>query len=407
MNKKKLVNVILLGCLIAIPSLFNSCGNGRFESVGNEAASFSSSGGGGGSLSAADKCQVNRQRAFANTYHAFTKRNCVACHANLQAPFIASSNVGTAYNAFLGKGEELVYDYATAGGAAVHQAAFTGPQLKPAADAIRPTWMAAQSAYDACMLAAGSTGGSNPIPVPSKFTVAKPFTVAPGTPVTMTWNTETEMMNAANAYQGGTFSMIVSVTDLGSGQGLYEFRNPRFVNAGAASAYIKGVAVRVDGVLIPGGSTFYSVERYVPNIANNNSRQLTQNAGGAIAFPGLTNVPLNIQVGFTELEPADIVFNPPVFTTLSTNGGIFAAKCNGCHGASGGLNLAVYTNVVGSVANSGLTIVSKWSLDNSELWQQVDGGLMPTSGPLTQPEKDSIRDWILDGAPNTAADVRR
>ncbi len=405
--KKKLINIVLLGCLVAIPSLFNSCGNGRFESIGN--SSISSSSTGGGTLSAAAKCEINRQRAFSNTYYPFAKRNCVPCHENAGGSgFFASKVIGVAYNAFLDKTEARVYEYATSD-APLHKAGFTGSTLKATADPLRPTWRAAQTAYDLCILAAGSVEGTiQTIPVPSKFTIAKPFTVAPGTPVTMTWNTGSEMVNGANAFEGGTFSMVASVTDLGNNQGLFEFRNPRFVNANPTStALIKGIAVQIKGVLVPGGSTFYTLERYIPNIANNNSRQLTRSAGGAISYLGPLNLPMDIQIGFTLLETAKFVFDPPVFATLAGTGGTFAAKCTSCHGNSGGLNLTVYNNVVGSVAVSGLPIVSKWSLTDSYLWEQVDGGLMPKAAPLTQPEKDRIRDWILDGAPNTAADVRR
>lgn len=409
--KKKFVNILLLGCLIVIPSLFNSCGNGRFESVGNELGSVtgSSTGTGGGVAAAVARCESARRSAYSSTYYPFLKTNCAVCHATGPGSgFFAAPGLAVAYGAFVTKGEAKVYEYATGGGSPGSHGGF-GAAQKAVADGFRGRWTAAQSAYDSCIAATGETNTSAAsIPVPSKFTVAKSFTVTgPTAPVTMSWNTETEMLSAAQKFNGGTFSMILSVTDLGAGQGLYEFRNPRFVNANpAGAALLKGIAVKVDGTLIPGGTTFYDLERYIPNLAGNNSRTLTLNAGGAITFAAPINVAMNISVGFSILELANFTFDPPTFQTLSTNGGIFVAKCQGCHGNQGGLNMTTYNNVVGSVAASNLTIVSKWSLETSELYRQTEGGFMPTSAPLTQPEKDRVRDWILDGAPNTAADRR-
>ena len=80
---------------------------------------------------------------------------------------------------------------------------------------------------------------------------------------------------------------------------------------------------------------------------------------------------------------------------------IFAARCAGCHGP----DLAKpkgrfgYVLELGRVAqNPELVIPSR--PDESELWALVQRNEMPPSGPLTVAEKESIRAWIMAGAPD-------
>src|SRR5436853_1540081 len=83
---------------------------------------------------------------------------------------------------------------------------------------------------------------------------------------------------------------------------------------------------------------------------------------------------------------------------------VFAAKCAGCHGP----NLAKprgrfgYVLDLGRIAANREMVVPSFP-DESELWELVHRGEMPPeespTGPLTDEEKDLIREWIAAGAP--------
>jgi mono/diheme cytochrome c family protein len=83
---------------------------------------------------------------------------------------------------------------------------------------------------------------------------------------------------------------------------------------------------------------------------------------------------------------------------------IFAARCASCHGP----DLAKpegrfgYVLDLRRVAANRELVVPRFP-DESELWELVRRGEMPPAdsedGPLTEPEKNSIRDWIAAGAP--------
>ena len=60
----------------------------------------------------------------------------------------------------------------------------------------------------------------------------------------------------------------------------------------------------------------------------------------------------------------------------------------------------------GALDVEGAATLAAWLVDpgnaaNSELYLQVEQGLMPqTGGPLTAAQQKQIHDWICDGAPN-------
>ncbi|RMZ48923.1 hypothetical protein EB821_05060, partial [Candidatus Marinimicrobia bacterium PRS2] len=77
---------------------------------------------------------------------------------------------------------------------------------------------------------------------------------------------------------------------------------------------------------------------------------------------------------------------------------IFNEHCIGCHGASGGLSLTSYNNVMNG-GNSG-DVVIPYDHGNSLLWQYVNSGFMPPPGynDLTDTLVDLIAQWIDEGA---------
>jgi uncharacterized membrane protein len=92
----------------------------------------------------------------------------------------------------------------------------------------------------------------------------------------------------------------------------------------------------------------------------------------------------------------------PIFTTNSLG------SCNGCHSVG---NFGIYTNIVNvaTVDNPGCgtLVVTTGSLANSILYQKINwtqpcGTTMPQGSltQLTQTERFTIRDWILNFAPN-------
>jgi len=84
---------------------------------------------------------------------------------------------------------------------------------------------------------------------------------------------------------------------------------------------------------------------------------------------------------------------------------VFNARCLRCHGpeeAEAGLDLSNHNSALEGGALG--PVIEPGSLEQSLLWDMVDLGEMPPTGPpLTDGQKASIRDWILDGAPAASA----
>jgi mono/diheme cytochrome c family protein len=426
---KKIFNLIFILSLILVPFFYNSCAGKHDE----------------GSLNLSSTkgiCDAILKAEFETGYWPFVRdvRACVGCHATGPGSgFFANSNLDLAYDAFKAKGEATIASYAT--DKAVHaKGNKTGEQFHIDTVALlRPKWTAAQAAYNECAIANANHDDDdtdNPeIVVPSKFTIKKSYTTAPIVPpantsatVTMSWDLGTQMEKAADNVAGLTFEMILTAQDLGSGNTQYSFNNPRLINASASAAYIKGIAVKVNGVLIPKGSAFYNVERYVPNVAQNNTRQLTRSLGGAIFFISPIDKPIDVQVGFIKVGAADITFQPLTLQQLNAAGGIFAVNCAGCHGASGGFSVANVNNMVGAYGTSLVTLVTPYVLGKSYIYGSINNypvenptyntdpamtadnkgaSPMPVAGIMSQADRDRVRDWILDGAPAAAANIRR
>ncbi|WKZ52622.1 MAG: c-type cytochrome domain-containing protein [Anaerolineales bacterium] len=78
---------------------------------------------------------------------------------------------------------------------------------------------------------------------------------------------------------------------------------------------------------------------------------------------------------------------------------IFVARCIACHGATNGLYLDTYENVMRGGVNG--AVVTPGDVYNSRLAYYVYTGYMPfRSTPLTPVEIQTILDWIAAGAPN-------
>lgn len=78
---------------------------------------------------------------------------------------------------------------------------------------------------------------------------------------------------------------------------------------------------------------------------------------------------------------------------------ILAAKCLDCHSGGepkGGLNLSDKASTHKG-GESGV-VLKAGDLDGSAIWQRIRDDEMPPKHPLSQKEKDAIRDWIESGA---------
>lgn len=74
---------------------------------------------------------------------------------------------------------------------------------------------------------------------------------------------------------------------------------------------------------------------------------------------------------------------------------IFASRCTSCHSGanpSGGFNISTY--------NGAKTMVTPGVIATSEMWKRVSNNIMPPGSPLSANQKNTIRDWIIQGAAN-------
>jgi len=104
-----------------------------------------------------------------------------------------------------------------------------------------------------------------------------------------------------------------------------------------------------------------------------------------------------------KLKPKYIIlmfFILPIFADVDYNSEIqpiFYGRCTMCHGASGGLSLVTYDNVMNG-GNSG-EVVIPYDSQSSLLWQYIDSGFMPPNNvDLTINEIELIAQWIDEGA---------
>ena len=101
-----------------------------------------------------------------------------------------------------------------------------------------------------------------------------------------------------------------------------------------------------------------------------------------------------LQPRTTVAQDSELVFETDIQTVLAT-------KCGKCHSAKarkGGLDLSTMSGLLRG-GESGEAVVDD-SLDESLLWQMIDGGDMPPEGQsgLSGDEKKLIRRWIESGA---------
>ena len=79
---------------------------------------------------------------------------------------------------------------------------------------------------------------------------------------------------------------------------------------------------------------------------------------------------------------------------------LFQTECITCHGSAGGLDVQTYSALLAG-GNSGAVVIAG-DPDNSFLVQHLEGTRTPqmplSRPPLSQPQIDTIRTWIAEGA---------
>ncbi len=97
----------------------------------------------------------------------------------------------------------------------------------------------------------------------------------------------------------------------------------------------------------------------------------------------------------------------PAPLTYSDVESYFVTACAGCHGGSGGFTLSYANLLANSVDVPTMPLVDPGDPSNSYVWHKLNntqgtvggaGGVMPPSGPLPATVRDTIEQWILDGA---------
>lgn len=353
-------------------------------------------------------------------YHQVLTQKCNSCHVSggQGNGRFADGNEIIAYNTFKLKGENLVYQFATS---ASHRAPYSGPDNVALLTTPRASWNGALPAYQTCLASLGSGGGdvgggggdggggggATSYAQPMIQTTAKALPAAAAINTSMVWNLATEVADTTKAQAGATITVTVNAIDLGGGNFVYYISAPTIRGANSGSLYVKNLGVYLNSVFLlpPSGATFQYVNRYIPQAG---TRNLAPNGGSmVIAMPTLANN--QIALAFERFEQATVDgqpynFNPPTHTRLISTTDpqrVFQAKCMPCHSGANptaGFNITNYFGLLGAY-------IIPFAPSSSYVLERMVLGQMPPPNnglqvaPATPAEIESVRQWILDGAP--------
>ena len=87
---------------------------------------------------------------------------------------------------------------------------------------------------------------------------------------------------------------------------------------------------------------------------------------------------------------------------------IFNQHCTFCHGTTSGVTLNSYADAIASIGNQyGEAVITPGDTAASPLWDKISstspekGGKMPPSGLIDETKRNTIAQWILEGANET------
>jgi mono/diheme cytochrome c family protein len=389
---------MLVGLLLIIPLFYNNCAPSHNEGSFNGFATLSS------------KCDIDLLETGFKPYHAALRTQCASCHISGgigNGPF-ADININNAFRTFKLKTETKIYTYATDPN---HKPPNTGTANIALLDPVRQSWNNALAIYNECMSAApppppppGGGGGPVTIPTPTILTINKTVNLNPGTPQTITWRMNDEMVNPSLGFAGSTVAITVEGF-AGAPNPYIVISSPTVRGGTTQSLYTKNMGIYMADTFIPppSGATFQTGERYIPMDA---ARPFMQSGGAMIVtVASLNNLALAVAFEKFEAPMLDgftIIFDPPTFANLvSTNAAvpaikrIFSARCISCHsGASPASGIDISN--LNSLRNGGYVVPFK--PDESIIYLSISSGSMPPAGALPAAERDSVRFWLMDGA---------
>ena len=361
------VKILLIVTMVT--ALYNSCGPVHHK--------------GKGAFALSGECAGPLKQVFSDDYHPFLQNNCNTCHVvgGQGKGYFSEDNFELAFEAFMNAGQKSIH----ANTVGNHKPPYTGPQHNSVAESMKSKWLQAEAEFNSC----NSNKGGGPVN-PNLATIAKQIDIGNNTK-TMSWDLGSEMVVQANQIPGATFSIrIRRGTNLATPpQDYYELFEPVLDASGTSDAVrVAYVAIYLNGQEI--GSTWLNVDVTVK-----------QGESQQIGFSALQEEGVNIQSTDTLTIYFGILalvnFNPPTFQQLQAQ--VFNS-CTGCHNSgnpAGTLDMSSYNAIMNDIG-----MIVPGVPQSSEIYKRMtdQGNPMPTGGLLPVSQRDMVRDWILDGAPN-------
>ncbi len=378
-NKIQLLILLLFGVVLEYNGCVPQHSEGSYEYFNGQLGLGS---GGCGSI---------LQQEFTQGYRGFLQTNCSNCHISggQGKGAFADSSIKVAYSAFMGAGNQKISEFATNPS---HQPPYTGNQHSSSISNLQSSWMTAQTKYDECILNSQNRTPDNQTSDDlgnRRTTKEKP--IGATTDYTLkTFDLATEIISPQSFLSGVKIEVAVKRDSAVSNETSYLFRNPKLY-AGGQALEIKDLRLIINGTLYTGGTTWENVSRKVPVQDN---RLLSS---GVLIYQGVLSATDTFALSIKSIEPTS--FNPPTYTQLISANGILGKNCISCHTANnarGSLNMNNYDEMINHF------VIIPFDINSSLLVERIENSSnpMPPNGSLLSSDQiQSLKDWILDGAP--------
>lgn len=269
--------------------------------------------------STGDLCEDDLLKLFSSGYHKFLKENCSICHA--QGPGkgrFANADVKIAIQDFNEVGVTKVSTNATS---TTHNPPYSGAQHIQVINELKLEWQKGQEDYVTCE-GVGSVVSN--IPVEDLITYELKAQTVPALNFDeekeMTWvvNQDLSRINGTGDlpnFPGALVSIKISRHKTGGGDEYYSLRAPTFYSS-QVDAHIKGMHVKINGMLLKVPTTFKYVDRDIRALSKNDATGLLTT--GALVIPGITSAADRITLDFEDLK---VVTLPPPQQPIKVNFG--------------------------------------------------------------------------------------
>lgn len=348
-------------------------------------------------LSSFEACNLILKDQFIAGYHNFLQTNCNNCHSSggTGNGAFADSNVDTAFDAFLVRGNTLVGDRAKDPN---HQPPYSGAQHTAEVDDMDTTWDAAKVQVDQCVINSGGSNGPTDIddgiiptgPRPTQGTVTTYIKLTGANPdgQNITWDLGDEIATSGVSFPGAQLSVRVTAITTVNGEKSYSISQPR-LRAGDQALQIDFIEFIINNEVVEDATSYHGISR---KVAANQTEDL---AGGAALFAYDLRNTDSIAISIGVLEA--INFNPPTFAELIAPNGVFGQHCLSCHDAAtarGGLDMSTRDGILQQL------MVAPYSPNSSEIFKRMNDVQrpMPQAGILPAAELLQVQQWIENGA---------